>query len=254
MGIERSAAFQDRGATTPGRSSGGLSFLLPGFPQWAARQRERGLVLFATYASSLSIGIFTWGSRTSLALIAFAYVTHIASATDAIHQWSFPGFGRWVPAFYTTTGLAVVGYGPLVLMGFLLAWPGIEGDSSGDSYLVNRLAYEDRAPEPGEYVWLAGSGIGGHEGLGQVLAGPGEDVEWVDGRLRIAGRYVNTNPFRPGLAPKQLDFKVPEDRYLVSYKTGDPVAPHGWDMVPKDRFEGRAWAKHYPVWERRLLP
>jgi hypothetical protein len=243
----------DRGRMDASAASG-LAFLLPGVPQWLDHQRERGLVLLATYASSLSVGLFAWGTRTGFVLMALAYLTHVFSATDAIQRWSFPGFGRWVPAVSTSTGLAVFCYGPLVLLGTLVAWPGFEDGDAADSYLVNRLAYQDRDPAPGEHVWLGSSHVGTGDRVGLVLAGPGEDVEWSAGRLLVGGRRSRLMPFQPGYAPKHLAFKVPDDRDLVTYQTSDPVVPDGWEMLPRSQVEGRAWAKLYPVWERRALP
>jgi hypothetical protein len=231
----------------------GMAFLLPGVPQWLAHQRERGLVLLATYATSLSVGLFAWGTRTGFLLMAFAYLTHVVSATDAISRWAFPGFGRWVPVASTSTGLAVFCYGPLILVGSLVAWPGFE-ESDADSYLVNRLAYHERDPEPGQHVWLGPSRGGAGDRVGLVLAGPGEDVEWSAGRLLVGGRRARLTPFQPGYYPKHLAFKVPDDRYLIAYQTSDPVVPDGWEMLPKSRVQGQAWAKLYPIWQRGFLP
>jgi hypothetical protein len=251
--MPREQPHDDRGRGEASAASG-LAFLLPGVPQWLARQRERGLVLLATYVSSLSIGLFAWGTRTGVVLVAFAYLTHVLSATDAIHRWAFPGFGRWVPAVSTSTGLAVFCYGPLILFGSLIAWPGFEAGDTDDSYLINRLAYQERDPEPGEHVWLGSSRDGTGDRVGLVLAGPGEDVEWSAGRLLVGGRRAKLMPFQPGYSPRHLAFKVPDDRYLIAYQTSDPVVPDGWEMLPKSQVEGRAWAKFYPVWQRRIIP
>ena len=115
------------------------------------------------------------------------------------------------------------------------------------------MAYRGREAGPGESVWLGPDRPGRSGRLGEVLARPGEEVEWGHSSLRVQGRTLDLGPFRPGQAPRTLAFKVPEDHYLVAFRTGDPFQPRSWELVPGSRIEGRAWAKLYPVWERKLL-
>src|SRR5438477_4641868 len=75
----------------------GLRILFPGAAQWSWRQRERAAVFFGSFATALVVGLFTWGTKTSVAILVFAFGMHVASAADAIRQGAFPGFGRWVP-------------------------------------------------------------------------------------------------------------------------------------------------------------
>ena len=246
-----------RGAETrPPCRSPGLAFLLPGVPQWLWGQRERAVLLGGSFVASLSVGLFAWGTAAGVALLAFAYVLHVASTSDAIRQWAFPGFGRWVPMVSASAGLAAGGYGPLIVLGALVAWPGMERGAPRSGYLIDRLAYraEGRPPGPGDHVWLAPTPGGRGGRLAEVLGRPGDDVEWADGRLQVAGRRLGLAPFRPGQAPKSLAFKVPDGHVMVAYhQTDDPLVPRTWELVPESRVEGRAWAKLYPVWERRLL-
>lgn len=239
----------------PPRHSPGLAFLLPGVPQWLWGQRERSLLLGGSFAASLSVGLFAWGTAAGISLLAFAYVLHATSTSDAIRQWAFPGFGRWVPTISASAGLAAGVYGPLIVLGALVAWPGMERGAPHSGYLVDRLAYraEGRIPGPGDHVWLASDrGVRGGR-LAEVLGRPGDDVQWSAGRLQVGGRRVGLAPFPPGHAPHSIAFKVPDGHVLVAYRTDDPMLPHAWELVAASRVEGRAWAKLYPVWERRLL-
>lgn len=252
----RGGVATGQGAETgpPGRPPG-LAFLLPGLPQWLWGQRERAMLLGASFAASLSVGVFAWGTAMGAMLLVFAYVLHVASMSDAIRQWAFPGFGRRVPTISASAGLAAGGYGPLVVLGMLLAWPGMERGHSRSGYLVDRLAYraEGRGPGPGEHIWLAPEPAGRDGRLAEVLGRPGDDVQWSSGRLQVGGRRVGLAPFRLGQAPKSISFKVPDGHVLVAYRTDDPMLPDAWELVAASRVEGRAWAKLYPVWERRLL-
>src|SRR5436305_4037899 len=123
-------------ADRPTRSVG-LRILIPGYPQWAWRQRERALVLFGSFAASLGAGVFAWGTRPSLVILAFAFGTHVVSAADAIRQAAFPGFGRWVPVVSASAGLGLGGYGPMLALAAVRAWPGFGGGSARDGYLIN---------------------------------------------------------------------------------------------------------------------
>src|SRR4051794_25174616 len=64
----------------------GWTILIPGCPQWSWRQRERALVLLASYVLSIGVGLFAWGTPVGLVLMAFAYGTHAASVADVIRQ------------------------------------------------------------------------------------------------------------------------------------------------------------------------
>src|SRR5262249_40008014 len=73
---------------------GGLWVLVPGGAQWWWGQRERASVFFGTFSAALVVGLFTWGTSASAAILLFAFAAHVASAADAIRQGAFPGFGR----------------------------------------------------------------------------------------------------------------------------------------------------------------
>jgi hypothetical protein len=229
--------------------------LLPGLPQWLWHQRERAILLGGSYAAALGVGVFAWGTSMGAALVAFAYAVHVASAADAIGQWAFPGFGPRVPTAAAALALAAGIYGPLAVLGALVAWPGAELHGPQSEFAVDRLAYrgEGLSPGRGDHVWLSpGSGERGGR-LARVLARPGDEVAWARGRLEVDGRRSPLAPFRPGQDPASLAFTVPDGHLLVAYQTDDPLAPRGWELVPDRRVEGRAWAKLYPVWDRRLL-
>ena len=118
-----------RSDVVAGRPRAGLKVLVPGYAQWSWRQRERGLVLFGSFAAALAVGGFAWGTRTGLAVLAFAFGTHVVSVVDVIRQSAFPGFGRWVPLFSASTGLGVAMYAPALALASLVAWPAYRGGS-----------------------------------------------------------------------------------------------------------------------------
>jgi hypothetical protein len=231
----------------------GLTFLIPGAPQWCWRQPERALCLFGSFTTALAVGLFAWGTRTGLALLGFAFLAHVVSTSDAIRQWSFPGFGRWVPLLSASAGLAVVFYGPLLLAGSVLAWPGIGSGENPEGYLVDLSAYQVEGPESGDRVWLAPDRNGRDGRIAEVVAKSGQNVEWTGRWFRVNGKQVAVNPVPQTEAPTEMEFQVPEGQLLVAGRNRDPYTSRSWEFVPTGRVEGRAWAKLYPVWDRRLL-
>jgi hypothetical protein len=240
--------------TRPAATRAGLRILVPGCPQWAWRQRGRGLVLFGSYVAALAVGLFCWGTPVGFVLLAFAYGTHVASVTDVIRQRAFPGFGRWIPMVSAGGGLGLSFYGPAVVLASLIAWPGMGDDSAPHGYLVDCRAYATVAPRHRDWVWFR-SPPGSKERLGRVLAGPGQEVEWSDGEFRLDGQRRPTRGFWP--SPPHRDdvvLTVPADHVLVvpgapgpSRSAASPI------LMPRSDIIGRAWARFYPIRERQLL-
>ena len=232
----------------------GVRILVPGLVQWSWRQPERALVLFGSFATALAAGLFAWGTWGSLLLLAFAFGTHVTASADAIRQAAFPSFGRAVNWASASASLGLGCYAPALLLASALAWPGVRGGPSGDGYLINRWAYGQRAPAEGEWVWID-SGDARSPRVARVLATPGQAVSWDGERLRVAGK-PSPATVGPADAPlAELAFEVPEGHILVSGEAGTTGMPaRGLALVDRREVVGRAWARLYPVWERRFLP
>ena len=82
------------GSRRPIESPPGLRLLVPGWPQFAWGQAGRGGTLFGSFATAIGVAVLAWGTWLGWALIAFAYVVHVTSASDAIRQASFPVVAR----------------------------------------------------------------------------------------------------------------------------------------------------------------
>lgn len=237
------------------RSPAGMKILVPGYAQWSWQQRERALVLFGSFVAALGVGAFAWGTRLGLAVLFFAFTTHVVSAVDVIRQSAFPGFGRWVPVFSSSGGLAIGVYMPTFLVATALAWPATDGRTgAAQSYLVNCWAFHDRAPNPGEWVWLRSAPAGSPQ-VGRVVAGAGQEVDWSRNRLSVDGAPLGVaDQFAWPGSPQQLSFVVPEGHVVVHPEAGSHRRPtSGLVLVPRAQIAGRAWALMYPVWERQLL-
>jgi hypothetical protein len=235
-----------------------LRILIPGYPQWAWRQRERALVLFGSYLVAVGVGLFAWGTPIGMAVLAFAYGTHVASATDAVRQRAFPGFGRWVPMISASGGLGLGIYAPALALATLFAWPGMGSGLAREGYMVNCRAFRNTPPRPGEWIWLQSSPWGGGR-LGRVIAGPGQEIGWsgeqfrVDGQLPPPGLASCRRPRRPAA---DLIFTVPRNHALIapaSPGSPEPV-PGNLVLVPRDQILGRVWARLYPIRARQFLP
>ncbi len=251
LGHDRRAAS----GTAQRGAPAGLKILIPGYPQWSWHQRERALVLFGSYLVAVGVGLFSWGTPVGLLVLAFAYGTHVASATDVIRQQAFPGFGRWIPMLSTSGGLGLGLYGPALALASVFAWPGMGDGQAREGYLVNRRAYGITFPQCGDWVWLQSSPWS--EGrLGRVLAGPGREVEWADEELWVDGERLSPRlSWAPQRVPDDLVLTVPRDHALIAPLSpgsarsvpGSPV------LVPCGQIIGRAWARFYPIRERQFL-
>lgn len=231
----------------------GLRILLPGYPQFLWRQTERAAALAGTYAAAMGVGMFAWGSRTGLVMLALAFLTHVASASDALRQAAFPGFGKMVPTVSATFGLGLGCYAPAFLLASLMAWPQGPSGSEQERYAINLWAFRASEPRPGDWVWhrMAGGGYG----LGRVVAGPGQAVEWSAAGLTIDGRALDWSPSAPDGVPLDLAMTVPEGQVLIAPRafTADAISSCGLRLVARDGVVGRPWARLYPIWNRGLL-
>ena len=233
----------------------GIWIFVPGYPQWSWSQRERAFVLLGSYLAALGVGVFTWGSPISLGVLGFAFLIHVFSAADSIHQSSFPGFGRMVPVVSASAGLGAVCYTPALVMATIYAWPIALDDRPRDGYLVNRRAYDSGSPVAGQTVWLRPAREP-RPRVARVVAGSGQRVEWVGGEFRVDGQKVEDSPLGVAGSPRELKLEVPEGHVLVAFGAERRLpdgGPGGWEIVDRSDIRGRAWARSYPIWDRRLL-
>jgi hypothetical protein len=253
--VSRPANVAGAGAQ-PGRKAhrrAGLRVLVPGAAQWSWRQRERAAVFFGSFATALLVGLFTWGTKTSAAILVFAFGMHVASAADAIRQGAFPGFGRWVPTVSASVGLGLGCYAPALALASVLAWPGLGAGDLREGFLINRWAYGSSEPSLGHWIWFEPSDGRGY-GVAEVVAGPGQGVDWADGSLTVDGRESPWKPARSTWPPNRLSFTVPDGHVLIGAMPGSGQSVScGFVLLPRERIAGRAWARMYPVWARKIL-
>lgn len=231
------------------------TLLIPGYPQWSWRQRERAIVLIGSYLTSIFVGVLAWGTSLGLLILLFAFLVHVFSAADAIRQSSFPGFGRFVPGISTTAGLGAFCYGPALALASAYAWPISPDERPREGFFVNRWAYQMELPTPGQTVWLRPT-RGARPSVARIVAGPTQRLEWLGAELRINGQVVNESPFGLAGLPTGLRMTIPTDHVLVTFgaepRRGQGI-PGGWELVDLDEIQGRAWARSYPFWDRQLL-
>lgn len=248
------ASGNDRRDAGPRGRAAGWMILVPGYPQWTWDQADRGAVFFGAFAASLAVGLFAWGSRTGLAILALAFLVHVASAADVIRQGAFPGFGRWVPPVSASIGLGLGCYAPALALASVLAWPDRPVGADHEGYVINRWAYRGADPSPGDWVWYRPpDGIG--FGLGRLVAPAGRSVEWSGETLRVDGSPLSWTPSAPDGKPLDLAMTVPEGHYLIAPVGGAAggTSSCGLMIVARDVVIGRAWARLYPIWTRRIL-
>jgi hypothetical protein len=200
------------------------------------------------------MSVFAWGTPAGWVVTAFAVATHVVSAADAIRQGAFPGFGRWVPFVSASAGLGLACYAPALAVASVLAWPGERTGNPRERFLINLWAYRERGPETGHWVWFEHPD-GDGRAIGRLLASEGQSVEWSGGRLRVNGAMDEWSPRATAATPRDLALTVPPGHALIAPYGADPGEPGvlGTVLIDSRRILGRAWAQHYPVWNRRLL-
>jgi len=234
--------------------SWGWRLLVPGWPQWAWRQPERAAFFLGSYLTAVAVGLFSWGTPVGAVILLAAFAMHVAATADAVAQWTFPGFGRFVPLATAGAGLGVGCYGPVVALAAVLAWPCEPSNTPGQGFLVNRWAYRDRAPESGDWIWYD-LPEGGGRGVGVLLAEGRQKVQWNGGQLKVEGIVPDWQPGPPALNLRAVAFVVPPDQILVDpwgQGTHDE-ALLGLILVDRRDVQGQAWARYAPVWDRKLL-
>jgi hypothetical protein len=216
------------------------------------------MVLAGSYISAMVVGLFAWGTATGTALLGFAALAHSASVADAIRQSAFPGFGPWAPWCSAAVGLGGVGYAPALVLAMQVAFPAW---TPSGGYLINRSAFEAREPEVDQWVWLERERPGRARGVALVVATSGQRVSWADGEMFIDGKEATVpSDSIDGDGRSRGAFEVPGGSLLV-YWPGERARDRELDqdaegclaLVANDRVIGRAWARYFPIWERRLL-
>ncbi len=239
----------------PFESPAGLRLLIPGWPQLAWGQGERGGVLLGSFVVALAAGILAWGTWLSWGFFAFAFLAHVSSTTDAIRQGSFPVYSRRSTVPMIAGALAALLYLPALLTLALTAWPGRAPDRTQNVYLVNCWAYRSAGPRRGHWVWLR-LPPAGRLHAARVVAVAGQEVEWTGREWRVDGQIPgDLAPLRTTAWPQACRFKVPAHQVFIEpeEEEGAPATTGSLVLVDQDQIIGRAWAQYYPVWDRRLL-
>lgn len=234
----------------------GWRLLVPGWAQWSWRQPERAAFFFGSYAAAVGVALFAWGTTAGWVILAAAFGMHVAATADAIGQWAFPGFGRLVPLASAGAGLGLGCYAPAVALASALAWPCQPATTPGEGFLINRWAYHDRRPGPGDWIWYD-LPEGGGRGIGRLMAEEGHTIEWIDGGMKLNGISQDWRPsVHHHASPSEVGFVVPAEQVLVApLGTGSHESTVlGLILVDRHQIRGRAWARHSPVWNRMLLP
>jgi len=232
-----------------------LRVLVPGWPQFFWGQRERGWVLLGSFLVAVGVGLLTWGTWEGWSFLGFAFLTHVTSLTDAIRQGSFPVYPRRTAWLMISGSLGVLLYLPTLSALFITACPGFSPDRAGSGYLVNYWAYHDAQPRRGHWVWLR-TPAQGQNHPARVVAVAGQEVEWTGNQWRVDGQTPHLDsPHRMASWPLACHFKIPDHQFLVEPEEDGttPPATGPLFLIAQDQIMGRAWARYYPVWDRRLL-
>jgi hypothetical protein len=229
--------------------------LIPGLSQINWGQRERGMVFLIGFMMTLATSLFCWGGMLGWCFLILCFLTHMAASLDVARQRSFPVLPGRLAVAAAIVGMGLTLYLPIgaLLRSFALSTGVDRTDGSG--YLVNLLAYRERDPALGHFIWMrltpSSSPRAGH-----VVAVAGQEVEWNGRCWQVDGKTLES--MCPGALPyfpNPWRFQVPPNHVLIGPETSTSNADPSSALVivSKEQIVGRAWARYYPVWERCLL-
>ncbi|WP_165073546.1 hypothetical protein [Paludisphaera rhizosphaerae] len=228
-----------------------LSFLFPGYPQWTGGRRTRGAVMAGLYLASMATVLLLWGNPATWFFLLASIFFQAFSWVDAVRQNPFSGLTPTPVLAVTGGGLSLALHAPIFGTLTLIAWPSYGPDPQDGSYLVNRLAYKDRLPAPGQWVWLDGSTPEIQSAV-RVVAVPGQLVVY-DGKHCLVDE--NEAVVKIPAGGRRWEFRVPSNHVLID--PGSNVRPgemrSQFVLVEVDHIAGRVWARCTPFWERGIL-
>ena len=200
----------------PFESPIGLKMLVPGWPHLCWGQRQRGWVFLGSFAISLMVGLWIWGTWLSWGVLAFAFVTHVVSATDVLRQRSFPIYPSRTAMVVVAATLGLLFYVPVLSVLSLIAWPGFEPDGTGNGFLDQSLGLSRRGAAPGPMDLDASASVrraAGRSGRRGFRARSRMDRPELEGRRACSCRCRPT--CRLMAWPLACRFKVPANQILV---------------------------------------
>jgi len=140
----------------------------------------------------------------------------------------------------------------LLLVRYVIMIGEVEGNSmlpalqDGERYLINRIVYRFRDPQPGEIVEISMPGSGDFS-VKRIIAAPGDVVQIKDGHVFVNGRvklesYLPKDVATDGKTLGIKAFRVSDNAYFV---LGDnrsiSIDSRTFGAVGRDRLIGRLW-------------
>jgi hypothetical protein len=233
----------------------GMRMLVPGWPHICWGQRQRGWVLLGSFLVSVLVGLWTWGTWLSCGILSFAFVTNVVSTTDVLRQRSFPIYPSRTALVVVSWSLGILLYLPGICLLSQFAWPVFDPGGTGNGFLIDLRAYRGAEPRQGQWIWMRPPPAG-EPRAAHVVAVSGQEVEWTGRVWKVDGQGLSSSPqLRFTARPQPCRFRVPANQILVEPQDEGTSTPSVGPLVlvASDQIMGRAWARFYPVWDRRLL-
>ena len=251
--------------------------MVPGWAHLFSGFRVRGLIFFWAYVVTLGFGLLAWGTELGSILLGLAFSVHASSILDILLRQGtvrFPRMMATAALVFVALFLLVYYPGSQVLM--RMAAPIEYGTDNPpfkrlDVVLVNHWAFALTNPRRGDMVLFTPLvqarrvkgpqflhtrfGYEENQVIDRIIALPGDQVVWDDGKLLVNGAAVSWMPLRPERLPKHLDVNVPQDRYLIFPTTSIGAADAGtpdsyWKLVsliPKSDIAGGVYLRLSPI-------
>ena len=124
---------------------------------------------------------------------------------------------------------------------------------SGESMIVNKLAYKLGSPQFGDVVVFHFPGNPEQEYIKRIIGLPGDRVDIREGMVSVNGQALN-EPYIA--APPQYtgEWVVPDDQvFVLGDNRNQSSDSHSWGFVPHDLVVGRALVIYWPLDNLKIL-
>lgn len=150
-----------------------------------------------------------------------------------------------------TIVVAVLLFGPVLFMNARIQGRAMEPTlADQDRLLVDKAAFQNRDPRTGEIVMLLYPQDPQRRFVKRIIAGPGDRVHIVDGRVHVNGAVADDSYVPPQHRSHETwgPKVVPEDHYFVmgDSRNNSSDSRH-WGCVPRQYIVGRVQYRWWPA-------
>jgi hypothetical protein len=254
--------------------------VLPGWAHWHAGRRDRGRWFITAFCTLGAFGVLFYGRTLGSIFSGLAIAVHVSAIFDLINQYEPPRinvFGiafdcpAWLVSLAVMMAVLLVLYAPIAGAIMQVAAPvevtqSFEALQAGQVVLVNQRLGPGDQLQDGQLVlfnsstyrvlnpFLHETVVNSNQSIGRILAGGGDMLTCVGGRVYVNGRQCLWQPSQPISLPSAEP--VSEGMFVLLWNgtdergtaVGATIAPELL-RIPRDQIDGRIYWRYQPIWK-----